>query len=455
MPKILDDCLKSIQAGWKRDPSSRPKSEKDDESLAYAVCRARLKLEEQQAVQLEKGNGHGPALVAVAATIKPHLRQRGHEISLIEKDGKEFVKVPIARMGVYRHPKAPNGKLVFSKDFMEAMIANHNSRVTDYNVALDLRHKDNEGALAWLDTDDGGWLEMEGPWLNAYGVPTDEKAKDLIRSKRYRYASAEFYYNYKSNFMYKLSTDEMDEVDDGELIQEVDNMPKVLKLNDVEITLEGVKDAEDVFQLDKDSVTKVEDFVTDAAKQVADLNKKLTEAATKLETATTEATDLKNEVADLKTQVQKLSDGSDGDEDEDEVPEPVRVRLEALEKENTELNRQRMAEKVAFTLSKARDYTDKRGFGHDKMFLELAEAGLKFEGYEQGDVAVKLEDGETVQGAVKFYRNLIKVMLETVPGTVPRQSQTTGEDQRLPGTSDETFTEEELELELKAFHEEY
>ena len=97
MPQKLDACVKELRQKWSSDPESMPKlrNGQDEESAAFAICRATLKLEEEQSIQLE--GGLGPAIVAVAATSKPHLRQRGNEIKIVNRDGKELVEVPIFR----------------------------------------------------------------------------------------------------------------------------------------------------------------------------------------------------------------------------------------------------------------------------------------------------------------------------------------------------------------------
>ena len=178
------------------------KSAQDQVKALYANASP----EETSKYELE----YGPTLVAVAATSKPHLRQRGADITLIEKDGKEMVRVPIARKGVYKHKLAPDGKLVLDDKQFDKMIENFEAEVTDFNVSLDLRHTDEKGALALLDKADGGQLVKEGDWLVAYGYPTRQHAKDLITSKSFRYASAEIHPNYDSNLVHQLSSDDLE-----------------------------------------------------------------------------------------------------------------------------------------------------------------------------------------------------------------------------------------------------
>lgn len=434
MPQALDNCVSKLKTKWKSDPASRPKSSKKDEPLAFAICNSTLKLEAEQAVQLE--SGFGPALVAVAATIKPHLRQRDHELKLVEIDGKEFIEIPIARKGVYRYGKK---KLVFNDAFFDKMIENHKLHVTDYNVALDVRHKDSPGALGWLDTSDGGWLEMKGPWLHGYAVPTDDSARDTIKNKRYRYASAEFYFDYKSNQMQKLSTDDLDEVDDEQLFKEADMSPKTIILGKSNVEL---VENDGAFVLEADGLKVLEGFISGAG----DLD-------TQIKKLTDEASKAADTIVKLEAELKTLQVDDKDDDDDDAIPEAYRLRLETLERENKELQSARMREKVALTLERARTHVDKAGMAHDKVFLDLARAGLLMESIDEGEISVKLE-GDSTEDIASFYRNILVAMLENVPGTVPVQGKTENENGRMENVALE-YTEDELKSELDNFGEKY
>lgn len=366
---------------------------------------ANYKMEtEQERILLE---GVGPALVAVAVTAKPHLRQRGKEIRMVEIDGKAIVEVPLYKKGIYRHK---TGALVFNDPFVSRMVENHQAKVTDYNVHLDFRHNDSQGALAFLDPDDGGWLEMKADgWLYAYGPPTDDKAVEIINSRKWRYASPEFAPNYESNFVQKLSADDLTEIQIEQLITMEDTpMPKNLTLGTKVIQLE-LEDAQ---------INQIEA----AYKEVQDM------------------------VAKLEAKVVELSPKT-----EPELPEAYRVRLKQLEAQNRQLEQDRMAERVNITMERARAHRDEKGRGHDKVFMDLAEAGLRLSGYEQDTTVIKLENSESVGDVVNFYRRLITHMLEKCPGTVPASGKTQADEYRLESGSNGHFTPEEFEAAVNSF----
>lgn len=345
----------------------------------------------------------GPALVAVAVTAKPHLRQRGKEIRMVEIDGKRLVEVPLYKKGIYR-PKGDSGPIVFNDLFVKRMVDNHQKKVTDYNVHLDFRHDEKIGALAFLDPDDGGWLETKDDgWLYAYGPPTDDTAVDIINSRKWRYASPEFAPNYESNFVQKLSSDDLTEISIENLVETEEVMPKVLTLGPKAITLEG--------EVQDGQVSEIEA----AYKEVAD------------------------KVTALEAEVKKLTP-----DPEPQLPEPYRLRLEALEAENRQLERERRDEKVNLVLEKARNHRDGRGYGHDKVFLDLVETALRLKDYEQDGLTIKLEDGGKIESLVKFYNNVFTTLLEKCPGTVPLKGQTQGSEVRLESGNGH-YTPEELE----------
>lgn len=344
----------------------------------------------------------GPALVAVAVTAKPHLRQRGQEIKIVERNGEKLVEVPLFKKGIYR-PKGDSGPIIFNDAFVNRMVKNHNERVTDYNVHLDFRHSDKVGALAFLDPDDGGFLEVKGDWLYAYGKPIDDEATSIINSRKWRYASPEFAPNYESNFVQKLSADDLNEISIEDLVDQTEEfMTKKLTLGTKVIVLEG--------EVQDGQVTEIEA----AYKELAD-------KATSLEAKVTELTP----------------------DPEPQLPEAARVRLEALEAENKLIKQERINDQINLVLERARSHKDGRGYGHDKVFLDLVEAALKRTNYEQDGLVIKLEgDGKTVD-LVGFYNSILMTMLEKCPGTVPVKANTRADDVRLESDNGH-YTPEEL-----------
>jgi hypothetical protein len=427
LPAALDACVSKLLAKWKSDPDSRPKLKKgqDLEGAAWGICRSTLKMEEDQKILLE---GVGPALIAVAATAKPHLRQRGREIRLVKRNGQELVEVPLFSQGIFKHPQ---GKLIFNDDFFQRMKTNHEARVTDYNVHLDFRHSDVQGALAFLDADDGGFMEIRDGWLFAYGPPTDEKSKEIIRSRKWRFSSPEFYPNYESNLVQRLSADDLDEMSQEDILAEsqvskteVRTMPRELKFGDVVITLNEADGG--AFTLDQTGLDKL----ISASKAV--------EAVVKAG---------EDKVRQLEAKVVELTPKT-----EPELPEIYRVRLEQLETEAKELRAQRLREQVALTMEKARNYLDDNGRGHSPVLLELCQKALALESFNDGSEPVKLESTDD-EGLVKYFRNFIRVLLETVPGQMLKQAKTEGSETPLALETGKNghYTEDELKAELENF----
>lgn len=218
--------VKDADGSTEKCYASRDEAVKYQKAL-YASEPAMKKMEDVNTVLLE---GTGPALVAVAITSKPHLSQRtpddprSKRIEVVEHDGRKLVKVPLIKKALFRHSK---GDLLFDDKFIDRLISNFNNKVTDRPVYLDWRHGDQYGAIASLDPEDGGWIEKGSDnWLYAYGVPTVDNIEQLVR--QWPHASVEFAPNYESNFVQKLSSDDLTEIGLEDLVIE-ESGPKVVK----------------------------------------------------------------------------------------------------------------------------------------------------------------------------------------------------------------------------------
>ena len=427
MPAALDSCVSGLLADWNKDPSKKPKSNRstgkpvksheDLKSVAFAICTKSLKLHDAQTQEMQDGGG--PALVSAAVTAQPHLRQRGvdMEISIVEENGVKLARVPLFRKGVYRHP---NGTLLFDDGFIDKMIENHEKKVTDYPPILNFRHTEKEGALAFLDVDDGGRLVREGDKLVAYGPLTDDEAEKIIKSRKWRFASAEFYKNYRSNLMQKLSAETLERIELEELLEE--KMPKQIKLGE---TVLNLNEDDGVFALGDTDVAALEKLSLEFGKFTAALEK----------------------VETLTARVKELEGQS-----EPELPPEAKIKLEAMqtklaaiEAERDAEKAQRLREQVAMTLEKAKTYRDPNGNAHAAVFLNLAEKGLLAEPFEREGEKFTLEANADVAAVLSHYRNLIKVMLETCPGALPATGKTEGSEVRLGQAPVDTPTKEELE----------
>jgi hypothetical protein len=146
-----------------------------------------------------------PVILGIAATNRPHVRLREHPLSIVEMDGKKYVRVPFMVKGRYKHP---TGTLDFNDEVFAQMIANHKNKVGDFAPGLDLKHFPEKGSLAWFDDEKGGFIKQEGNLLVGYGVPTGDEALDIVNSGKFRYASVEFQPNYQSNLEHQYLEDD-------------------------------------------------------------------------------------------------------------------------------------------------------------------------------------------------------------------------------------------------------
>lgn len=145
-----------------------------------------------------------PVILGIAATNRPHVRLREHPLSIVEVDGKKYVRVPFMVKGRYKHP---TGTLDFNDEVFAQMIANHKNKAGDFAPGLDLKHFPEKGSLAWFDDEKGGFIKQEGNLLVGYGVPTGDEALDIVNSGKFRYASVEFQPNYQSNLEHQYLED--------------------------------------------------------------------------------------------------------------------------------------------------------------------------------------------------------------------------------------------------------
>lgn len=399
-----------------------------------------------RAKDAEVMEGSGPVLMDAAATSKPHLPQRGKEISLFEKDGKTYVDVPLFRMGIFRHPK---GILKFNQAFVDKIIDNHRQSITDYNVSLDLRHTDEKGSLAFLDADDGGYIEQREKWVHVCGPVVDEEARALIASRRWRYSSPHLVMNYKSNMVYKL------ELADLKDYKEQMMSTKTMMLGGVEVKL--TKDDEGNFILED-----VESLETVSGK-VKDLTDDIKNKDDKIKTLEGQVSDLSGKVDKLTADLKAARKEGDG-ESEDDLPPAVKARLEAMETElklsrerEADLERQRHKDRVLLTLDRAKKYVDNKGMGHSAVFLQLVQKGLLLEEFkDKSDDSFKLENGsagDPVQVA-RYFQNLLRTMAETIPGQQPVEQRGREDNDPLAEVRME-YSEEDLAEEIQNFKDKY
>jgi hypothetical protein len=393
--------------------------------------------------RFDESKGQGPTLLAVAITSKPHLPQRGKEVKLIDVKGDPYAEVPVYKLGKYRHPFwGAEEPLNFDEKFTKNIMKNHAKKVTAFNVALDFRHGDDQGSLAFLDPEDGGWLEMKDDWLYAYGPVVDDESLSILKSRRWRFTSPEIHLDYRST---KLSSDGSGAIRLESLFEQDKNFitqlsqyeekvmyeliigGQTIKLEDAEgggftiqqSVLDGVKTAFDAVQASLDK--KSSELVALTA-QVEELKKKITPPAQD------PPVNLESLPAEFRTVFQQMQ----------EQVKLAKEETDRQRREAAEQRKQRNLERVAAALSKAKALREK-GKGHPAVFLETMKAALTFSPIGANGSTVKLETTGnmelTAEQVMDYAREAFLVILETTPPSV-QMEQTVDRDEDRPAGGD-------------------
>lgn len=106
------------------------------------------------------------------------------------------LKIPFFRLGTWKHPVY--GKIEGTQQLFNQFISNMKANVLGRQSFIRIGH-DKGGKQVFGDAEAEAWIEdvvQEGDVLYAIATPTNEKVAEDIRSKRYRFASAEYEPNY-------------------------------------------------------------------------------------------------------------------------------------------------------------------------------------------------------------------------------------------------------------------
>lgn len=369
-----------------------------------------------EAYPIYEAVGVGWTLMGVAMTSMPHLRQRDHEIEMV---GDE-VKVPVYKLGIYWHPFAPNGQLVFDEAATEQMIENYDRKVTDYNVSLNKSHTDDEGALAFLDKQDGGRIELEDNWLVLYGPPVDDDAIATINSKKWRYASGEFALDYTSNLLFEFMRKHPHQTIPFDL-SNVAKPPRIY-LRDA-VGFEPV--AKKIWSA---AMTKRTIKIGDLALEVTD-DGKITLTEGQVQTIVSQITHDEKSIADLTEKVGELElkvknsskDEFDGwPEEAKQVVITMREEAQRSRKLQLQQLEQTRLENIALAISTAESRID-NGRKLAPIIIELCKAGMTLSGYEPADgvKVVKLSDTNDAVAMQRYHDGIYRLILQLAPGQVP------------------------------------
>lgn len=164
---------------------------------------------------MAKQKGFGWTILAAALTNMPIAQQRGNPISIVEKDGVEYLRVPLIKKCKIRYR---DQILTFDQGKFDQMLENHQSQVWDSPPYIRIGHKDSPG-LSWFAQVKGetphGKMVQEQDWLVAYALPTDEDVKKAERG--YKFSSIDLHPDYSSNQLeLAFSSQDFEEVTDEE-----------------------------------------------------------------------------------------------------------------------------------------------------------------------------------------------------------------------------------------------
>lgn len=222
MPQALDSCVESVLEGWRKNPGSAPKKNKQGQALdtpekkrsaAFAMCTASL----QKAGKMEYGDETwyfsedlplpNPVMTHFAMTNKPHI-QGLDELGFVDGDGKPWVegesqgekliKVPLLILGKWKHRL---GILNFTKKLTERIEENFRAGKAGHQVGSDARHKDVLGSLAWATGKFFSDVSKKGlPQWGVLAKPTTQ-GEQFVRDKVFQYASIELHPNFKNRML--------------------------------------------------------------------------------------------------------------------------------------------------------------------------------------------------------------------------------------------------------------
>ena len=434
MPQKLEDCKSSLLAKWKADPKSRPKATKKGQkpdSQAYAICTASLKKEgalsdEEYAVALTesgdgdivgrismledsghdtdeaitlavserlagraKSDGFGAVLRGVALTIIPFVKRQERASIVDLGDEKKEMRIPILRKSMWRHPVY--GILKFDDQFFDGLTRSFDENVYGQDIPVKDAHTPREQhALGWVSR-----LSVEGEQLVAYAPPTDNRGIDIIENRKAPYASAELVFNYRDSEM-SLSLSDCEQVDgDNDGVYEFSEN----ELKYIDVAKPGCADCSEEDEMPED---------TNKGVQLSD--KEWGEITAKLE----EFKELKDTV---KTMVETVQERDE--------------RILELEQVNE-------AARIEGIVDAARSYHDADGRTHSAVFLNTLEAALTFGNIsEEEKVVVSLSDEVTPETVRDYFVATLRYLSEHLPGSVPADVGTEGDDNRNLEAPDE------------------
>ncbi len=108
-----------------------------------------------------------------------------------------MLKIPFFRLGTWKHPKY--GTIEGTQEMFDVMTDNFRKQSLGRDPFIRIGHDKDGQKTTFGDAPAEGWIKdlvQEGPILFAVADPTNEEVVEDIKSKRYRFASAEYDMNY-------------------------------------------------------------------------------------------------------------------------------------------------------------------------------------------------------------------------------------------------------------------
>lgn len=175
---------------------------------------------------MPKQDGCGWVILASALTNTPRARQKGNPISIVERNGTEYLRVPLIKKCRIKYR---DQILTFDQDKFDQMLKNHHDQVWDAPPYIRVGHQGSPG-LAWFAQVQGesphGEMVQEQDWLVAYALPTDEEVKKAERG--YKFASIDLHPDYNSNQLeLAFSSNDFEEITEEETMTTSDSKDEI------------------------------------------------------------------------------------------------------------------------------------------------------------------------------------------------------------------------------------
>jgi hypothetical protein len=393
MPKKVDSCVSSLLKEWEKDPASRPKAKKKDQTAkdqAWAICSAagkRSAKAEANALAIMLEDGLGTTFIGAGATNRPFIPELEETRVEGEGDDKKLI-VHLANPGKFYHWTGP---FVLNRPVFANMIHNFESGVIGQKSAYDARHLPDRGALGWFERlfiDDTGRFFGE--------VDPTPTGLEAIENREFLYSSMEFHKNYER-------VDAVLDLEEASTEPCADRTALEGALEQYRLEAEAEEDSED------DMPEKLE-------LQLQEMQDRLTALEAERDDAASERDDLRVRLEGAQSDVE-------------------RERERATQLEQDALNTS-----IDAVVSLAQNHRDEEGRGHAKALIEWLGKVLRFEDFGEGDEVVQLSDDERPSIGLRHYLlSAARDLVTSLPGVVPAQRETTGGDEDLGGDDGEDF----------------